>query len=143
MTPHGVQVLNNTIPAVGKHEVVVESPDHNGTLALGPTARVERILRAWRERGTVLSEERLVQHIMYFKNNGGGAGASLVHPHCQIVALPIVPDNVLSRTRYAHSFYEKHGVSAFKQMAREDASALPSSDLDPNLDHIWPGRSWI
>ena len=31
---------------------------------------------------------------MYFKNSGAKAGASLLHPHSQIVALPIVPVEV-------------------------------------------------
>lgn len=43
-----------------------------------------------------------------FKNFGRNAGASLVHPHSQIVALPIIPLHVQSRLTYAQNYYAKH-----------------------------------
>lgn len=51
-----------------------------------------------------------VKSLFMFKNYGRNAGASLVHPHSQIVALPIIPLHVQSRLTYAQNYYAKYGA---------------------------------
>ena len=46
------------------------------------------------------ASDATLRHIMYFKNSGAKAGASLLHPHSQIVALPIVPVEVAQPQRH-------------------------------------------
>jgi UDPglucose--hexose-1-phosphate uridylyltransferase len=43
---------------------------------------------------------------MIFKNFGAAAGASLEHPHTQIVALPMVPKNAMEEIKGAHNYFE-------------------------------------
>jgi len=39
-----------------------------------------------------------------------------VHPHAQLVALPIIPRLIDAHLKYARDFYKKHGVSVFRRM---------------------------
>ena len=100
--------VTTEIPAHGHHEVVVEGPSHNQPLATRDgEARVRRLLEAWHTRAAALTEDSLIEHIMYFKNQGGIAGASLMHPHSQIVGVPFVPRNVKSAQRRHHEVRSK------------------------------------
>ena len=38
-----------------------------------------------------LKRDRRFKYILLFKNHGEAAGASLEHPHCQLIALPVIP----------------------------------------------------
>ncbi len=79
---------------LGAHEVVIESPDHNATLANLPLRAVEEVLRAFRDRMEDLKKDRRFQYTLIFKNEGLTAGATLEHSHSQLIALPIVPIQV-------------------------------------------------
>ena len=76
---------------IGAHEVIIETPDHDKTLATMSEAEIERVLWAFRERVLDLKRDRRFRYILIFKNHGAAAGASLEHSHSQLIALPIVP----------------------------------------------------
>ena len=80
---------------VGAHEVVIETPNHSETLATMPVKRVEDMLWAFRDRILDLKQDRRFKYILVFKNHGEAAGASLEHPHSQIIAMPILPKQVV------------------------------------------------
>ncbi|MEZ4768227.1 MAG: DUF4931 domain-containing protein [Caldilineales bacterium] len=52
---------------------------------------------SFQTRGVVMSLDDRIEHVIYFKNHGPRAGTSLVHPHSQIIGLPVVPYNVRAR----------------------------------------------
>ncbi len=79
---------------IGAHEVIIESPDHNATLAGLPTKAVEEVLWAFRDRMEDLKKDRRFQYTLVFKNEGLAAGATLEHGHSQLIALPVVPIQV-------------------------------------------------
>jgi UDPglucose--hexose-1-phosphate uridylyltransferase len=79
---------------VGAHEVFIENPDHNGTLATLPGKAVEEVLWAFRDRMIDLKKDSRFQYALIFKNEGLAAGATLEHSHSQLIALPIVPIQV-------------------------------------------------
>src|SRR2546427_4874791 len=84
-----------SVDGVGAHEIIVESPDHDGHLATLDDRQVERVLRAYRERYHDLAADRRGKHGQIFKKNGGRAGAPLSHPHSQNIAIPIVAPPLL------------------------------------------------
>src|SRR5438445_10921837 len=84
-----------SMDGVGAHEVIVESPDHDGHLATLPDLQVETVLRAYAERHRALAADRRVRYIQIFKNHGEPAGASFSHPHSQVIAIPILPRRIL------------------------------------------------
>jgi UDPglucose--hexose-1-phosphate uridylyltransferase len=83
--------LYDRMSGVGAHEVIIETPDHHASLASLPPAHVADILAAYRDRMLDLRKDQRLEYAMVFKNHGEAAGASLEHPHSQLIATPIVP----------------------------------------------------
>src|SRR5688572_11539470 len=73
--------LFDKMNGIGAHEVIIESPRHEDTLATLKEEAVEEILWAARERVQDLKRDRRFRYIIVFKNHGAGAGASLDHSH--------------------------------------------------------------
>ncbi|HEY3109876.1 MAG TPA: hypothetical protein VGL23_14035 [Chloroflexota bacterium] len=96
-------------PAVGVHELIVESPRHWRPIARMEPTEVELVLWAYRERLRVLSRESWVRCVIVFKNHGRAAGTSLLHPHSQLVALSTVPDRVRRRRAIARAHRQRTG----------------------------------
>jgi UDPglucose--hexose-1-phosphate uridylyltransferase len=86
--------LFDRMNGIGAHEVIIETPDHDRSMSLMSEPEIERVLWAYRERILDLERDRRLRHILVFKNHGPAAGATLEHPHSQLIALPIVPDFV-------------------------------------------------
>ena len=76
---------------IGAHEVIIETPHHDQTLATLGEPAIAKVFWAWRERVLDLKRDIRLRHIVIFKNHGASAGASLEHSHSQLIALPIVP----------------------------------------------------
>mgnify|MGYP006133141167 CR=1 FL=1 len=121
-----------SVAAVGFHEVLIETPEHNLPTALADVSNVECLVTAMRSRGReMVAADPTLRHIMYFKNSGPKAGASLMHPHSQIVALPIVPVEVAQRQRHARQWFLRFQRNVFEHtlettMRQRDAAALAS-----------------
>jgi len=111
---------NNEVRALGFHEVVIEALAHNAHLATSGPSHAEMLLRAFRERGRALQRHACVEHILYFKNHGSTAGASLVHPHSQVLASPIVPVTSQTLQDRALSYFKRHRRSIYAQLVREE-----------------------
>ena len=79
---------------IGAHEVIIETPNHDRTLASMSEPEIERVLFAYRDRIGDLKKDFRLRYILIFKNHGAAAGATLEHTHSQLIALPIVPDFV-------------------------------------------------
>jgi UDPglucose--hexose-1-phosphate uridylyltransferase len=90
---------------IGAHEVVIETPDHNSTLASLPAKKIEDVLWAFRDRILDLKKDRRFKYILLFKNHGEAAGASLEHSHSQLIALPILPIYVAEELQGAKQYY--------------------------------------
>jgi UDPglucose--hexose-1-phosphate uridylyltransferase len=91
---------------IGAHEVVIENPDHQATLATMPLEAVEDVLWAYRDRIRDLSGDQRFRYILVFKNQGLAAGATVEHSHSQIIALPIVPKRAKEEMDGARKFYD-------------------------------------
>jgi UDPglucose--hexose-1-phosphate uridylyltransferase len=90
---------------------------------LEPVEVLEATLRTFQMRGHVFRQDSRIEHIVYFKNHGPTAGASLLHPHTQIVAMPIVPYNVRTRSEEARRYFDDHGKCVICSMREEESRA--------------------
>ncbi|HEX9820456.1 MAG TPA: galactose-1-phosphate uridylyltransferase [Methylomirabilota bacterium] len=97
--------LYDRMNGVGAHEVVIESPRHEATLSTLPADTVADVLLAYRERVLDLKKDPRFEYILVFKNHGAAAGASLEHPHSQLIATPIIPIMVLEELTGAAEYY--------------------------------------
>ena len=91
--------------AVGAHEVVVESPDHDTSLSRLSDKDVAHVVRAYVSRITDLKKDGRFRYVTVFRNQGTLAGQDLEHPHSQIAAIPFLPRRVAYELRtYQHYF---------------------------------------
>jgi UDPglucose--hexose-1-phosphate uridylyltransferase len=114
-----VRVVPNKYPIVGDgvsgaHEVVILSPAHDADFSALTATQATDALLALRDR----SQFHLAQGCLYaqpFINHGKAAGASIEHPHAQLVALALVPPRAAILTeRFAR---------AERDLVRDDARA--------------------
>lgn len=91
----------------GFHEVII-TRDHKKHIALLPLEKVEEIIKAYQERYLALMEHKCVNYISIFYNHGREAGATVSHPHSQLVAIPVLPSDVRRSLRGAKKYYKKH-----------------------------------
>jgi UDPglucose--hexose-1-phosphate uridylyltransferase len=98
--------IYDTMNGVGAHEVVVESPRHEDDMAHYGLEKMSEVIRMYRERATDLLRDTRFKYIQIFRNYGSAAGASLSHPHSQIIALPITPRWVKEELGCAWEHYE-------------------------------------
>ncbi len=97
--------LFDKMSGIGAHEVIIETPVHEQTLATLPEKRVEDVLWAFRDRMVDLQRDKRFRYILIFKNHGAPAGATLEHSHSQLIALPIVPKRVREEVDGAKGYY--------------------------------------
>jgi UDPglucose--hexose-1-phosphate uridylyltransferase len=105
---------------IGAHEVIIETPDHDRGLAAMSEAEIERVLWAFRERMLDLKQDHRLRYILVFKNQGAEAGATLEHPHSQLIALPIVPDFVREEIEGARRHFEVKERCVFCDIIHQD-----------------------
>jgi UDPglucose--hexose-1-phosphate uridylyltransferase len=89
-------------------------------MALLPEAQVANILRVYKERYRLLSMDRRINHVTIFKNHGADAGASLQHPHSQLIATPVIPSQVRHRLHEALRHYDDEGKCMFCHMVERE-----------------------
>ena len=105
---------------IGGHEVIVETPEHNLTLATIPPSAFEDTLMAYHSRLTELKNDRNIKYVLIFKNEGDAAGASLEHSHTQLISLPIVPRTVKDEIKGAKDHYEMRERCLFCDIVRQE-----------------------
>ncbi len=93
---------------VGFHEVVIPR-DHGRPTARMSVPEAATVLRAYRDRYLALEEDECVRYISIFHNHGREAGASIWHPHSQIIAIPVIPPDVGRSLRGSAEFSKRHG----------------------------------
>ena len=139
----------NSMNAIGAHDVVIEHPRHNGTLTDFTHEETVSILNAYLRSYKELKKNKLIQSIVIFRNHGKSAGTSLIHPHSQIVATPIVPNQIKERIASAKKYYSKNHECVFCRNLNDETKSgeriicetshftafIPYAALSPF--HIW------
>ena len=98
--------IYDLLNGIGAHEVLIETPYHNKDIPDLINEEVEKIILMYCRRSLDLIKDKRFKYIMIFKNYGPAAGASLEHPHTQIIALPMVPKNPLEEIKGAENYFE-------------------------------------
>jgi UDPglucose--hexose-1-phosphate uridylyltransferase len=122
-----VRVFPNLYPIVasdgdgsptGAHEVVVLSPDHTRSFGRLDDAAAIEVVSILRDRVRA-HLDRGLSYAVAIVNHRRAAGASIAHPHAQVIALGVVPPEVL----------------AADARAADAATELLSADLDVARTH--------
>lgn len=80
-----LRVVPNKFPITDIHEVIIHSPDHKKDVEDLSAKQVEKIFWVYRQRYQTHQEDG---QVLIFCNHGRIAGASLLHPHSQLVVIP-------------------------------------------------------
>lgn len=143
-----------SVAGVGNHEVIIESPAHNATLALFETHHIEDLVRVYKNRFIESHRDPRVEHVIIFKNHGERAGTSIRHPHSQLIATPVVPLQFRDRVQAAMHYFDDTGeclmCSIVKRELEEGARVvldteafltfIPYAALSPFHTWIFPKR---
>jgi len=112
--------LFDKMNGVGAHEVIIEAPDHTASLATIAERALEDVLWAYRDRMLDLKNDKRFRYVLIFKNHGESAGATVDHPHSQLIALPIVPRRVREEVDSAWHYYDEKERCIFCDIIRQE-----------------------
>ena len=107
---------------VGLHEVVIMR-DHDRFFPDYTSEETADIITTYRDRYREIAKEQCGQYIMIFHNYGREGGASIYHPHSQIISVPIIPPDVARSLRGSYDYFKKHGTEAHAVMIEKELSA--------------------
>jgi UDPglucose--hexose-1-phosphate uridylyltransferase len=135
---------------IGAHEVIIECPFHEVSLANLSEENVREILWVYRDRLVDLKKDRRLVYGMLFKNVGTAAGASLEHSHSQLIVLPIVPISVQEEMNGAMEFFNYRGRCIYCDLIHQELASEKRIISDtPNFISFapyasrFPFETWI
>ena len=105
---------------IGAHEVLIETPYHQKDIPDLLNNEIEEFLAMYCRRALDLIKDKRFKYIMVFKNFGAAAGASLEHPHTQMIALPMVPKNAMEEIKGAENYFEYRERCIFCDIIRQE-----------------------
>jgi UDPglucose--hexose-1-phosphate uridylyltransferase len=98
----------NLSNAIGHHEVLIESPNHDEHPPIAELPQLKLLVNAYIDRLRDLSVKPYVQYVSIFRNYGREAGASLSHAHSQIISTPTVPRIPAEEIAASKKFHHQH-----------------------------------
>lgn len=101
--------------AVGFHEVVV-TRDHEKQIAQFSSAQIKELIDVYQERYLSLMKEKFVNYISIFHNHGIEAGASIAHPHSQIITTPLIDTDLIRAILNSKKYLKTHKKCVYCEM---------------------------
>lgn len=128
--------LQQTIDGYGRHEVIIDNAEHGAAIHEMGEEHLQMLFTAYRERMRALyqSDPRL-NYVLVFKNSGPAAGASIAHTHSQLIAMPVVPENVSAEVDNSREFHRKHHRCIFCALI-DEALTFEATIYDRNSGEI-------
>jgi len=114
--------IYNRMDGMGFHEVVIETPEHGRLLEEMPAEAVADVLKTFMLRVREIKKDPRIKYVMIFKNHGRNAGASLLHPHSQIIAMPMAPLRVVQEIDGAADYFRERGTCVFCDIVTEETA---------------------
>ncbi len=135
---------------VGAHEVIIESTSHITGISEQTEKQVEEIIWIWRDRSLDLRKDTRLKYIQIFKNTGRVAGASLEHTHSQLVATPLVPEDVRREIEGMREYANQRGSCVICDLIRQEISEKERVVIDSShfisfspFASRFPFETWI
>ena len=118
--PNFVFGLQHTMNGYGRHEVVIDHSSHGIRIHEMTEEHLSLLFATYRTRMEQLyNANPRIKNVLVFKNFGPAAGASIAHTHSQIIAMPVVPDNVQAEVRNSAAFFEANQHCIFCSLIDE------------------------
>jgi UDPglucose--hexose-1-phosphate uridylyltransferase len=107
------------LPGMGAHEVMI-TRGHNQPTALQSVQLIEEQLRIYAERIKEFSANQAIKYVHIIQNYGRQGGASLVHPHSQIIAMPFLGPHIQEEIRGSYHHYDLFEQCIYCEMIRHE-----------------------
>ena len=120
--------------AIGHHEVLIESPNHDEHPGEARISQLIHVINAYLDRLKALSSKTYVRYVSIFRNHGREAGASLSHAHTQIIAAPFVPAILEEELGACTKRWKENEECAFCEILRKERDS-------PRF--IWENKSFL
>lgn len=105
---------------LGVHEVIIETPYHYKDFDNLSVDNIVLILKTYRQRYLDLCGDKRIKYILIFKNYGIDGGASLEHPHSQLIATPIIPQRIKEELRSAKEYFDLNTRCIFCDYVKQE-----------------------
>jgi len=117
-----VRVVPNKFPAIqGLHDVIIESREHDADV--DTINHFEKVLEIYQRRMKHFYNIEGIKYVAVFRNRGREAGASIQHPHSQVLGLPFYPERyLLERKKYETS--EKNPMKSLIEKEKKEGVRL-------------------
>lgn len=112
---------SNLAMAVGHHEVIIESPNHDEDPADARIPQLTLVINAYIDRLRELSRKPYVKYVSIFRNHGLKAGASLSHAHSQLIATPFIPRTVKQEQAASQKYWKQSDKCPFCEILENEA----------------------
>ena len=112
--------VHDRMNGVGAHEVIIETPKHDLNMCDMPAADLEKVILVWRDRLVDLVRDQRFKYILIFRNYGAAAGASLSHPHSQLIATPVTPLTLTGELTSAKEHYQEKERCLFCDLIQQE-----------------------
>lgn len=121
-------------PGIGDHEVVI-TRYHNQPTALQTPDLIDLTLQVYIDRLNDLRQHDEVHYVHIIQNHGLQAGATIVHPHSQIFAIPFLPDRIRDELVGTRNYFTLHGACVYCEMILHELRIGERVIID-NLDFL-------
>jgi UDPglucose--hexose-1-phosphate uridylyltransferase len=115
--------LYQTRASRGRQEVIIDTPRHHQPLAQMPVAQVDAVLQTYLKRYRTVRTENTDVIPFLFRNYGAGAGASIAHPHSQLIAPGYRPPQIEREEQAARARYDEIGRCPYCRMIEDELNA--------------------
>ena len=109
--------------ALGRHEVIIESPRHGVSLTDLTPPEAELVFRAYKDRILAHRPDKALRYVQVFKNVGAAAGASIEHSHSQLLALDHVPEQIANEVQLSARHHQQTRTGLLASLAQAEVAA--------------------
>ena len=109
-------------PAEGVCEVVLYTPQHDGSLGSLSVEHIGLVIGLWTERYRELGDRNHIKYVLIFENKGRETGTTLDHPHAQIYAFPFVPPVIRRELSSSKRYWDRNRACLFCSVIKKEKS---------------------
>jgi len=106
---------NRIMNGFGYHEVIITA-DHERQIAQFSQEEIKMVIDVYQERYLDSMKKKFIKYISIFHNHGREAGASVSHPHSQLMAIPVIDPDLRDSLDGAKTFYKNNNKCVYCTM---------------------------
>ncbi len=114
------QGMYDKMNGIGAHEVIIETPNPSLQLEEQTVEGIGRVIETFKIRVTDLLRDPRFRFILIFKNFGKQAGATIGHPHSQLIAMPVTPKRMKEKLVGAMQYYAYKDRSLYEDILKQE-----------------------